>query len=122
MALERSCEYVCWCVVLPNQTALTCEVTGPPRPVLWATLYDALDHYGTDVTIDDNPPRHLVPALPTFLAPSAAAPSASAALVADTGRRVDGAAPRRGRRSHLQPGPRRPPQPPQPPRPHRAGR
>jgi hypothetical protein len=58
LALERSYEYVCWCVVLPNRSALTCEVSGPPRPVLWDTLDDALDHYGADVAVDADPLRH----------------------------------------------------------------
>lgn len=82
LALERRCEYLCWCVVLPNQAALTCEMTGPPRPVLWKTLDDVLDHYGAGVTIDDNPPRHLAPSL---LIPPAFEP-----LLPDTARRVDG--------------------------------
>jgi hypothetical protein len=63
IALERSCEYLCWCVVLPNQGALTCELIGPPRPVLWDTLDDALDHYGTGVTVDPDPVRHAAPEL-----------------------------------------------------------
>jgi hypothetical protein len=90
MALERRCEYLCWCVVLPNQAALTCEMTGPPRPVLWDTLDDVLDHYGAGVAIDDNPPRHLAPSL---LIPPAFEP-----LVPDPSRRTDGASARRGSR------------------------